>query len=177
MLASLTNTLLRSNGAMWHWSGHCRSFIRIIQSCSSIVLLRCVIAHSCNFRCATHFVHVRRLEFSQSVIFAPLSYVIQIQIFNRLTVTSRGSYLLRPLRSILFVGFKYVRHQSLGLPDRLQQCIQPATSDVNFFLLFTTTLFITFRSSYNVLCYHTMLAGATWGIKCDKQALPLRPVF
>jgi hypothetical protein len=35
--------------------------------------------------------------------------------------------------------------------------IQPPTLHVNF-LLFTTTLFITFRSSYNVLRYHTMLA-------------------
>jgi hypothetical protein len=58
----------------------------------------------------------------------------------------------------------------------LQQCIQPVTSDVNIFAIYHY-IFITFRSSYNVLCYHTMLAGATWGIKCDKQALPLRPVF
>jgi hypothetical protein len=61
------NTLLRSNGAtMWRWSGHSKhSFIRAYSFVSSIVLF---------FHCATHFIHVRWLEFSLQ------SYVIQIQI-------------------------------------------------------------------------------------------------
>jgi hypothetical protein len=142
-------------------------FIRIIQSCF--------------VGCATHsfsFVSVVRLISFMCVGWSSLnhSYVIQIQISSSI-YRARGT---RPWdsSSIGDLRTSIVRHiasvYQTGL--LLQQCIQPATSDVNIFAIYHY-IFITIRSSYNVLCYHTMLAGALWGIKCDKQALPLRPVF
>jgi hypothetical protein len=149
---------------MWRWSGHSRlpSFVRIF--------LR-IFFQSCFFRplCDSFVVGWSSLFQSYVIIELPTSSASS-SIGSRVTSPCRcqvQSVIFAPLRTSL----------SLGLPDRLlQQCIQLQTLHVNLFAIYYY-VFITFRSSYNVLSCHTMLAGALWGIKCDKEALPLRPVF
>jgi hypothetical protein len=199
--ATLSNALLQSNSAMWRWSGHSKrpsfGFIRVLR----ITSFCCVIgAHSCNFirLCFVPLCNsFRRLEFSQSFNHYNRTSSSARQLGIKFhSASGFGSRVTSPCRCqvqsifrVIAISFSWVQLvrctstyvinivpvRSSRLPA-VVQCIQPPTLHVNLFAIYTT-LFITFRSSYNVLSCHTMLAGATWGIKCDKQALPLRPVF
>jgi hypothetical protein len=121
---------------MWRWSGHSKrpSFG------SSIVSFMCD---------SIFFVHVFRSFVGWSSFFNFQSYVIERSarhqvplrdpFGSRVTSPCRcqvQSHLSRSLRSI-GASHLYVRHRSVyqtGL--LLQQCIQPATSDVNIFAIY-----------------------------------------
>jgi hypothetical protein len=135
--------------------------------------------HSCNFirSCFVGWSSLNSIvrHHSNSIgsrVTSPCRCQVQ-SIFRVNAISSRGIQLVlfAPLRT----SSRCTKPWYLPVASQLQ-CIELSTSQVNLFAIYTT-LFITFRSSYIVLCYHTMLAGALWGIKCDKQALPLRPVF
>jgi hypothetical protein len=138
------------------------------------------VIQSCCVGCATHFVHVRRLEFSFKFnCMSSLSCLLarhQVSIGSRVTSPCRcqvqSIFRVNAISSFhgiqLRTSSRCTKRWYLPVASRLLQlCIQLQTLHVNLFAIYTT-LFITFRSSYNVLCCHTMLAGALWGIKCDK---------
>jgi hypothetical protein len=145
---------------MWRWSGHSRlpSFLRIhsyLQSCYYVIRIfhvRLNFSFMCVVRALLQF-HSWRLEFSQ------------IKFHSFQVYRARVTRPWDSSSSSIGASHLYIRHY--GVPSR---GIQPPTLHVNLFAIYHY-IFITLRSSYNVLSYHTMLAGATWGIKCDKQAL------
>jgi hypothetical protein len=184
MRASLSNTLMWSNGAMWCWSGHCDSFLHscificIIQSCHSFVLWVLnhivLLCHSCG-NCPTLVIFPLCGSFHSFMLVGALSILctsfIQISISSRWPVGAgvKFNHIFRvhcdlSPHGIHSIGAShlYVPHRSI-VPVRSSAyqastvCIQLPTSPHTIFLHFYIIIFITFRSSYNLLCCQTLL--------------------